>query len=507
MSRGFKPVSQATGNHRFNMFHFSRLALLLAGIMLLQLLFVACGDNTPTTAPATTAASTAAAATTVASAATTQAGSAATTAAGEVATVSTNSPGPTAPPVSTTGGSGKLRILIHQNKPFVDYMNQAVQKFKQQYPNINVELSVVSTGQQATTLKTRLAANDLDLYEVAQGFTNAPQPYMKGIDDPGWITQIKSGVLLDLSNQPFIKNYYANALKDASSYNGGIYQLTTGRYAYSGVFYNKDIFAQNDLKVPTTWDEFVAVCEKLKAKGIAPLTAGGKDVWPVSPVADSGLLLSMYPDQKALVEGLWTGKIKFNDPTAQTYFERGAKYLSYFEKGINQIDYQTAPGRFASGKAAMYPGGTWDAPTIVEANPKINLGYFPFPGADDANSNKTLAGKYDVGWYVPAKGQNVDAALKFLNFFSQPDNYAAYVNAVGILPVQPNVNLTADYAKEIVPYLPTFKVAFSAMMVSPKNLGKYANFSITNLTPIGDVSNSKDLANKAEADWSDALKK
>jgi raffinose/stachyose/melibiose transport system substrate-binding protein len=99
----------------------------------------------------------------------------------------------------------------------------------------------------------------------------------------------------------------------------------------------------------------------------------------------------------------------------------------------------------------------------------------------------------------------MDAALKFINLFSQPENYAAYVNAVGTLPTQPNATLSADYAKEIVPLLPTFAVAFNEMMLYPKNVGKYAGFDITNMAPIGDVNDPQDMANKAEADWQAAL--
>jgi raffinose/stachyose/melibiose transport system substrate-binding protein len=262
------------------------------------------------------------------------------------------------------------------------------------------------------------------------------------------------------------------------------------------------------LKVPTTYNEFIALADALKAKNIAPMTAGGKDGWPVGVVGlPAGLLLGAYPDQQALVKGIWTGQAKFNDAKAQTYFDHGKQLLGYYENGVASIDYQTAPGRFAAGKAAMYPGGTWDAPTILAANPKMNLGYFPFPASDNAADNKSVSGKYDVQWYVPAKSPNKAAALAWLDFFSQQDNYSAYVNAVGILSNQPSVNLNADYAKEITPYLPTFKVAFSEMMLSPKNVGKYAGFALNNFTPFGDVSDPKDLAQKSEADWESALPK
>jgi hypothetical protein len=80
------------------------------------------------------------------------------------------------------------------------------------------------------------------------------------------------------------------------------------------------------------------------------------------------------------------------------------------------------------------------------------------------------------------------------------------VNATGVLPVQPNATLTADYAKEIIPLLPTFSVAFGEMMLFPKNVGKYAGFDITNMAPLGDVNDPKDMANKSEADWEAAQK-
>lgn len=449
------------------------LALMLA--LTFGLLLAACGDNTP--APATTAAGS-----------TTAAQSGATTAA------------------QPAGDKVTLRILIHQNKPLVDYVTKLKDKFQQKYPNITVDLAVVAPDQLEQSIQTRLTANDVDLFDTTQAFTNAPQSFMKGVDDPTWVQWIKGGLLEDLTNQPFIKNYDANALKDASSYNGKIYSISTGRYAYSGVFYNKEIFEKNGLKVPTTWAEFVTLCETLKGKNIAPMTVGAKDGWPIGVVGASGLLLSTYPDQQALVKGLWTGQTKFDDATSQSYFTRGKQYLDFFEKGVSSIDYQTAPGRFATGKSAMYPGGTWDAPTILGANPNIKLGYFPFPGSDNAADNKTLAGKYDVGWFVPAKAKAKGAALSFLDFFSQPENYAEYVNATGILPNQPNVSLTAEYAKEIVPLLPTFKVAFSEMMLSPKNVGKYAGFALTNYIPFGDVESAQDLAQKAQADWSAVLK-
>ena len=52
----------------------------------------------------------------------------------------------------------------------------------------------------------------------------------------------------------------------------------------------------------------------------------------------------------------------------------------------------------------------------------------------------------------------------------------------------------------------SFAVAFGEMMLWPKNVGKYAGFDITNIAPLGDVSDPKDMADKSEADWEAAQK-
>ena len=50
----------------------------------------------------------------------------------------------------------------------------------------------------------------------------------------------------------------------------------------ASVIYNKQIFADNDVEVPETWDDFLAVCEKLKAAGVDPIYSTFKDAWTVS---------------------------------------------------------------------------------------------------------------------------------------------------------------------------------------------------------------------------------
>ena len=58
----------------------------------------------------------------------------------------------------------------------------------------------------------------------------------------------------------------------------GTYALPYAANA-AGVLYNKDMFAENGWKVPTTWSEFTALCDEIKESGTLPLYLGFKDTW------------------------------------------------------------------------------------------------------------------------------------------------------------------------------------------------------------------------------------
>lgn len=397
-----------------------------------------------------------------------------------------------------------LRVLVHQNPPMVTFMEEFNKKFQAKYPNITVDMSVVGAADLGTVTQTRLTANDVDVVDMF-GFANAAQPYMKKVDAPNWQQLIDAGFLMDLTDQPFVKNYDAAALKDAGTYNGKIYEINTGRITYSGIFYNKDLFAANNVKTPTTWSELVAACDTFKKANIPCMTAGGKDGWPIF-VGAYGLLGASYPDQAALVEGLWTGKIKWNDDKSLDMWKKMQVYTrDMMEQGAVGISNDGAPGRFASGAVAMLPGGSWMGSAIDDAKPTFKWGYIPFPGSDNADDNKFLFGKYDQGWVISEKSPNKDAAISYLTEFSAPENYNAFANAVGFIPTQPTSKLTTNIGQEVAPFLANFKVGYEQYWIAPKGAGEFANPWATYFKPFGTYDDPKALADKVQADLQSGL--
>jgi raffinose/stachyose/melibiose transport system substrate-binding protein len=397
-----------------------------------------------------------------------------------------------------------LRVLVHQNPPMVAFMEAFNQKFSEKYPNVTVDMSVVNANDLSTVTQTRLTANDVDVVDMF-GFANAAQPYMKNADPPNWQTLIDAGYLLDISDQPFVKNYYEAAIKDAGTYNGKVYQVNLGGVSYSGIYYNKNLFEEYGVTVPTTWSELVAACETFAAADIPCMTAGGKDGWPIF-VGAYGLIGSIYPDQAALVEGLWTGSIKWNDAKSMEMWDKMKVYAQeMMEPGASGIAGDAAPGRFASGAVAMFSGGTWYAAAIDAAEPDFEWGYMPWPGSDNAEDNKYIFGKYDQGWVIAANSPNKDTALQYVAEFSDPANYQEWVNAVGFIPTQPGATLDTQIGKEVSPFLDNFRVGYEQYWVAPKGAGQYANPYASYFKPFGEFDDATELANKVQEDLQSGL--
>lgn len=397
-----------------------------------------------------------------------------------------------------------LSVLVHQNPPMVEFIEAFNDSFTEKYPNITIDLSVVNANDLSTVTQTRLTANDVDVIDMF-AFTNAAEPYMVNVEPPNWQTLIEAGYLLDLTGQPFVDNYFPAAIEDAGTYNGKVYQVNLGTVSYSGIYYNKDMFTEYGVEVPTTWDGLVEACETFAAADIPCMTAGGKDGWPIF-VGAYGLIGSIYPDQAALVEGLWTGEIKWNDEKSMEMWEKMKVYAQdMMEEGASGIAGDAAPGRFASGAVAMFPGGTWYASAIEASEPAFEWGYIPFPGSDDPENNKYLFGKYDQGWVINANSPNTEAALLYLEEFSDPANYEAFVNAVGFFPTQPGVTLNTQIGAEVAPYLENFRVGYEQYWVGPKGAGQYANPWASYFQPFGTFDDAQELADKAQEDLQSGL--
>lgn len=409
------------------------------------------------------------------------------------------------------GSSGKkqvIKILHWKQENINKAMEEINAKFEEKYPEYKIEYTTTGPDDEyKQAQRARLTANDVDILADLSGMRLSPQEWTPGAKVPDWEQWINSGLIADLSDQAFISNWNANDIEKAATYNGKVYAIPTGKVAMSGLFYNKEIFAEHNLEVPKTWSEFIELNETLKSKGITPIGVAGKDVWPLKlPVFALQAKILGGGDQQKWIEGVWKGETAFNDAEAIEVLEK-MKTLqdNYMIEGFMGIDYASAPSIFATGKVAMLADGSWDAPTIATANPDLKFGYFPVPATEDAAKNASFVGKYDVTWYAAEKGPNKEGALKWLEFFSEPENYTTFVKAAGFIPTMDGISTDSEFIdNELTPYLSDFELAYEIMMINRENVGEHLaaeGVHTEYLAPGGIYKTAKELADVQQKEW------
>jgi raffinose/stachyose/melibiose transport system substrate-binding protein len=219
--------------------------------------------------------------------------------------------GGSAAPVASSGAkvTGTLNILVSSAAGSDAGFKAVTAAFKAAHAGLTVNLTPVPNENYNQSRSSRLTAGSID---IVVAFPRELPSYVPAANEGDDARLADQGGFLDLTNEPFMKNFNKSVL-DETKYKGKNYTVPTGLSYYTGMFYNKKIFTDAGLTVPTTWDEFIKVCDALKAKGIVPFGIAGKDSAGVTTL---GVVEGLYPttDAKdALAKGLYGGSVKLND--------------------------------------------------------------------------------------------------------------------------------------------------------------------------------------------------
>ncbi len=405
-----------------------------------------------------------------------------------------------AAPVPKGSASGTLNILV-SSATGSDAGFQAVNKaFMAKYPSVKVNFSSVPNENYAQAHASRLTAGSIDVGLAGPQQLPSYVPASNEGDDARMADQ---GGYVDLTHEPFMKKYNPTVL-DEIKYKGKNYTVPTGLSYYTGMFYNKKIFADNGIKVPTTWTQLMKVCETLKSKGIVPLGIGGKDSAGLNML---GVVQGLYPtaqDKEDLAKGLYAGKVKLNEGKQLEVLEKVQKLYSYAEPNFAGVSYATMTSDFVNGKFAMMADGTWNTTTIQQAGgSKLDFGYFPLPASDNPADNKYLGGKVELTLAVPSNANNKSAAIDYLDFFS--NHYQLFDDKAGFAPSVVGAKSNPFYS-QLAQYTSTFQPAWDTIWIANTKAGPAAQlpFNWAGIAPMGS-SDAKGAADASEKDWQAGL--
>ncbi|WFE91218.1 extracellular solute-binding protein [Roseibium porphyridii] len=204
----------------------------------------------------------------------------------------------------------------------------------------------------------------------------------------------------------------------------------------TGMFYNKAIFAENGIEVPTTWAEMEAAVAKLQEAGFdTPIGLGAADKWPISHW--QSMMFGRYAGPEGIEDVLF-GDGEWTDAhfvAASAKLQEMGK-AGWFGSTPVAIGYGELMDRFWAGEIPMTFTGPWVIGGGIEAaGDRIgDYSVFAVPPFEDGQKIHPT-NSIGSGWYIRQGSEGADIAVQFLNsMFLETDGRVALLNA-GTIPV------------------------------------------------------------------------
>ncbi|MCU6707853.1 ABC transporter substrate-binding protein [Paenibacillus sp. J5C_2022] len=294
-----------------------------------------------------------------------------------------------------------------------------------------------SQGEQI--LKTKIATDDLP--DLLQNF------------GPGWMDMNANALdkLVDLTGLTSLQEYEEKAMDGVYKYKGSYYAVPIDTTTLMGVFYNKKVFQELNLQVPTTWTEFLQLAETVKAAGKTPIYYAGKDTWTLTFLPHFGFSQEIMRSGKSFPD-FWT---EMN--TNKNQYKNLSLFMDSIEKSKEIIDkeyvnesylsdtYDGAQGALVDGSAAMHANGTWFMGEIMKKYPEEvdNIGAFPFPISEDGNNYVNISPPASLS--VTTSAKDVELAKQAVNYIASAEAQQIYADA------QPGIYLNTKVNAKLAP--------------------------------------------------------
>lgn len=226
----------------------------------------------------------------------------------------------------------------------------------------------------------------------------------------GWARGFQPAVLAEASDQ------------------GELYGLPLSTYLW-GFFYRRSAFAQWGVTPPRTWADFLAVCRRLHALGVAPLMLGAKDGWAVAGWFDQ---FNLRLHGREFHGALMRGAVPYTDPKVRATFLawRQVLDLGAFHPRCAELDWRQAVPYVSRKLGAMMLMGGFAAGQFPRAI-RDDLGWFPFPPLDPKHAALEEA-PLDV-LVLPKHASNKAGARALLRHVAQAEVQGAFNESTGML--------------------------------------------------------------------------
>lgn len=254
-----------------------------------------------------------------------------------------------------------------------------------------------------------------------------------GFDITDWAKQGVVGDLGEVADAEGWDKVVPAALQAFSKYDGKWIAAPVNVHSTNWVWINNKALDAAGGKAPETWDELIAVLDKMKANGISPIGHGGQ-AWQDATIFDAVVLAEGTDFYKASMIDLDPAAL--NSDKMVGVFDKMAKLKEYVDADFSGRDWNLASAMVIEGKAGMQFMGDWAKGEFLKAGQKPGTDFvcIRFPGTQGSvtfNSDQFMM--FKVG------DANKAAQLKMASAIEDPAFQSAFNVVKGSAPARTDV--------------------------------------------------------------------
>ena len=305
-------------------------------------------------------------------------------------------------------------------------------EFKKAHPDIDVKFRATYENYEDATNTILREAVAGDLPDVTfQGLNRQALMVEKGI---------AKSMEPFIANEPdFAKDGYHEAMLDLGTFGGEVYGLPFSVSLPVG-YYNMDALGKAGItELPTTWDEVITNCEKLRDAGY-----NNPIFWGWNITGNWFFQALMWSQGEPIMK---EGKVNFDGEAGLAALETMQKIF----KGCNMLNLSVgdAGKPFAAGEVAMHFWSTSAVGAIERSKGDFEVKTGEFPGMGQKPLGLPAGGNSVMMVSTSDDPAEVDAAWKFIKFATSGVGAAMVAETTGYMPPNKAANdmLTDFYAQ------------------------------------------------------------
>ncbi len=308
-----------------------------------------------------------------------------------------------------------LTIESWRNDDLLLWQDTIIPAFEAENPGIKIKFSPSAPAEYNAVLNSKLDAGS-----AGDLITCRPFDASLALYDAGHLT--------DLSDLAGMSNF-SNVAKSAWQTDDAAASFCVPMASViHGFIYNKDAFADLNLSVPTTEDEFFAALDAFAADGnYIPMAMGTNDQWEAATMGYNNIGPNYWKGEEGRL-ALIAGEQKLTDAQWVAPYETLARWGSYLGDGFEAQTYPDSQNIFTLGRAAIYPAGSWEI-TGFNAQADFEMGAFKSP-VKTAGDTCYISDHTDIAMGLNAASPNAEAARVFLDWMGTSEFASIYSNAL-----------------------------------------------------------------------------